>query len=166
MAECKRRGWIAQVVEYRVPRVNILRDLFGVLDVVAITRHDEKPGGLCCVYKRPYSAEWIWTCPSCGVESGRVPGSSKIVGIQCCAGASHSARRAKILAEPRAAAWVEAGGRLELWSWAKQGARGKRKTWTLRVETYQEMQMRSLVEDADKIAAKPGDTLWTGSLKL
>jgi hypothetical protein len=26
--------------------------------------------------------------------------------------------------------------RLELWSWAKQGARGKAKRWTLRVEAF------------------------------
>jgi hypothetical protein len=68
--------------------------------------------------------------------------ASGILGIQATAGGTggaHAARRAKILAEPRARQWVEAGGRLELWSWAKQGARGKPKRWQLRVETYQEM---------------------------
>lgn len=57
-----------------------------------------------------------------------------ICGVQACAGSSHATRRVKILAEPRALAWLRAGGRLEIWSWAKQGARGKRKRWTLRVE--------------------------------
>jgi hypothetical protein len=42
MAECRRRGWTAQIVEHRVPRVNVLRDLFGVIDVVALT-NDEPP---------------------------------------------------------------------------------------------------------------------------
>src|SRR5574338_170083 len=52
---------------------------------------------------------------------------SGILGIQACAGSSHAARRAKVLAEPRAERWVRAGGDLAVWSWAKQGARGKRK---------------------------------------
>lgn len=57
-----------------------------------------------------------------------------IVGIQACAGASHAARVAKMKAEPRLAEWVESGGKAECWSWAKQGPRGKQKTWTLRRE--------------------------------
>lgn len=68
-----------------------------------------------------------------------------IVGIQACAGASHAARRTKILSEPRARQWVDAGGRLELWSWSqrvaytKNGSKAARPAWTLRVETYAEM---------------------------
>lgn len=57
-----------------------------------------------------------------------------ILGIQACAGASHAARRDKAAAEPKLRTWLECGGRFEIWSWAKQGARGKRKTWTLRRE--------------------------------
>jgi hypothetical protein len=34
--ECKRRGWIAQVVEQRIPRCFITRDLFGCIDVLAM----------------------------------------------------------------------------------------------------------------------------------
>ena len=58
------------------------------------------------------------------------------VGIQATAnnGGHHSERLAKIHAEPRMRTWLESGCKLELWSWAKQGARGKRKTWTLRRE--------------------------------
>lgn len=40
LAECKRRGWIAQVVEQnvRIPGGRMFkRDLFGVIDIVAIT---------------------------------------------------------------------------------------------------------------------------------
>lgn len=77
-----------------------------------------------------------------------VPGAGgSIAGIQACVGASHAARRDKILAEPRARQWVEAGGRLELWSWSLRGAAGKAKRWTLRVETYAEM-VASQREDA------------------
>jgi hypothetical protein len=60
--------------------------------------------------------------------------SAGIYFIQACAGASHSARRNKVLAEPRAAVAAKAGARVEVWSWAKQGARGERKEWTLRRE--------------------------------
>jgi hypothetical protein len=37
LAECKRRGWIAQVVEQTIPRTFIKRDLFGIIDIIAIT---------------------------------------------------------------------------------------------------------------------------------
>ncbi len=63
--------------------------------------------------------------------------SDGILGIQACAGSSHAARRDKILAEPRMLQWLQAGGRLELWSWSKRGPRGARKSWTLRAEDFQ-----------------------------
>lgn len=56
------------------------------------------------------------------------------LGVQACAGASHAARAAKVRAEPRAALWLAAGGRLEVWSWTKAGKAGKRKLWKARVE--------------------------------
>jgi hypothetical protein len=55
-----------------------------------------------------------------------------LLGIQACAGSSHAARRAKVLAEVKAAAWTAAGARLAVWSWSKRGGRGERKLWTLR----------------------------------
>ena len=104
--ECRKRGWIAGVVERRIPfpkpRGTKL-DLFGVIDVIAIA-----------------------------------PGVKGSIGIQSTAniGGHHAKHRDKILAEPRARAWVEAENRLELWTWAKQGGLGKRKLWTLRVEVF------------------------------
>lgn len=56
------------------------------------------------------------------------------LGVQACAGASHAARRTKALAEPRLAKWLAQPARFEVWSWSKQGPRGKRKVWTLRRE--------------------------------
>lgn len=97
LTRCKKHGWEAAVVErfnFYTKRKN---DLFGVIDIIAIT------------------------------DSG-------ILGIQATDGSNHSHRIEKILAEPRVAKWIAAGGRLEVWSWAKQGAKGKRKLWTLRVE--------------------------------
>ena len=53
--------------------------------------------------------------------------------IQTCAGGSHAAREAKIRESEHFPA-VAACGIVEVWSWAKQGPRGKRKTWNLRTE--------------------------------
>jgi len=114
LAECRKRGWPAGVVEkfVRFPPPGHHVDLFGVIDLVAlVVVHTEgKPDVM----------------------------ARGVLGIQACAGGNgdHARRRAKILAEPRAKQWVEAGNRLELWSWSKQGAAGKRKLWTLRVEAF------------------------------
>lgn len=115
--ECRKRGWTAQVVERWNPHARVRQDLFGVIDLVAIiptAESDPTPRGL---------------------EGSHAPA---IVGIQATVNRSgqHAAHRAKILAEPRAKLWVEAGARLELWTWALQGARGKAKRWTLRVELF------------------------------
>jgi hypothetical protein len=115
LAECRKRGWIAGVVERRIPfpkpRGTTL-DLFGVIDIIAVDLS--------------------------------APIGQRIIGIQATTGGAgdgkggrHAEHRTKILAEPRARQWIEGGGRLELWSWAKQGARGKAKRWTLRIETYE-----------------------------
>lgn len=101
LAECRKRGWTAGVVERRVPHMpRITQDLFGCIDIIAIT-----PEGILAIQ----------------ATSGQT-------------GGNHSARVAKILAEPRAKKWVDAGARLEVWSWAQRGAHGARKLWTLRVE--------------------------------
>ncbi|HKP06398.1 MAG TPA: hypothetical protein VJU58_04020 [Microbacterium sp.] len=113
LVECRKRGWIAGVVERTIPFPKprgTKIDLFGVIDVVAVDLS--------------------------------APLGQRTIGIQSTSGGtggSHSPHRAKILAEPRARDWVAAGNRLELWSWAKQGARGQRKRWLLRVETYEQM---------------------------
>src|SRR5688572_29286944 len=57
-----------------------------------------------------------------------------IVGVQVTSGANHAARRTKSLAEPRLRAWLESGGRFEVWSYSKRGGRGRAKRWTLRRE--------------------------------
>ena len=57
-----------------------------------------------------------------------------IYGIQVTSDTNRSARREKILAEPRAKKWVESGGKILLHTWGKHGDRGKRKTWELHSE--------------------------------
>ena len=99
LAECRKRGWTAQVVEQTIPRTFIKRDLFGVIDIIAVT-----PQG-------------------------------QIIGIQATSGTNHSARVSKAIAEPRVVPWLRAGGFVEIWSWSKQGKQGKRKRWTLRIQS-------------------------------
>lgn len=124
LAELRKRGWTAQVVERPWNRhTKRTLDLFGVLDVVAlIPPRDMAPPRGCTL--SPVGA---------------------ILGIQATTGAHHADRRTKILAEPRAADWVAAGGRLELWTWSQRagqrqdGSKSARPKWALRVETYAEM---------------------------
>ncbi len=134
LAECRKRGWTAQVVEHWNPHAHIRQDLFGVIDIVALIPPEDRIGGACCVYKAPFDRATRWTCQSCGVICGPVPGTGGILAIQACAGSSHANRMTKIRAELKTHSWLQAGGKFEVWSWAKQGARGKRKIWTLRVE--------------------------------
>jgi hypothetical protein len=54
--------------------------------------------------------------------------------IQTTAGSGHAARVAKILSLPAAKLIHDSGILIEVWSWAKQGARGERKLWKCRVE--------------------------------
>lgn len=129
LAECRKRGWIAGVVERHIPfpkPQGTKIDLFGVIDLVVIV--PDIPG-----HHERSDHGGDGPCASCRSPAG-------ILAIQATASAAHHAhRRAKILAEPRAKAWVDAGGRLELWSWSQRGGRGKAKRWSLRVETYAEM---------------------------
>lgn len=108
LAELRKRGWTAQVVERWMPHTHVKVDLFGVIDIVAI---------------RPR------------LSGARGP---QIVGIQVtgsrASGGIIAAHRTKILAEPRADEWVDAGGALELWGW-----RMVRNRWVLTVETYADM---------------------------
>jgi hypothetical protein len=113
LAECRKRGWTAGMVEKWNNAVKIRQDFLGCIDIIALT-----PDG--------------------------------ILAIQSCSGntgGGHSDHVKKILAEPRAKKWIEAGGRFELWSWAKRGAAGKRKLWTLRVEDVAPA-LRELAQEA------------------
>lgn len=66
------------------------------------------------------------------------PASIVAVQVTSHSGGNYSARRKKILAEPRALMWLRAGGLIELHGWHKKGPRGKRKLWTLRAEAIVE----------------------------
>ena len=75
---------------------------------------------------------------------------NSILGVQACAGSSHAARRTKMLDAEHIVStglWLASGGRLEIWSWAKQGPRGKAKRWTLRVEAITAEMLRLAAQE-------------------
>lgn len=57
----------------------------------------------------------------------------KLLGIQSTSGSNHSARVTKAKASEKLARYIATGNGFEVWSWAKRGARGKRKVWTPKV---------------------------------
>ena len=107
LAYARAQGWPVAIVEHWNPHAFIRQDLFGVIDLLVL---DDEPG---------------------------------VLGVQACAGNSHATRRTKItdlLSEPDGShplalrKWLEKHNRLEVWSWSKKGARGKRKKWEIRRE--------------------------------
>jgi hypothetical protein len=56
-----------------------------------------------------------------------------LIGIQATSDANVSSRVEKIKASPYLRPWLQTGAKVEVWGWAKKGARGKAKRWTLRV---------------------------------
>lgn len=56
------------------------------------------------------------------------------LGVQVTVTDSMASRRAKIAEEPRARLWLDSPARIEIWGWAKRGAKGKRKLWELKRE--------------------------------
>ena len=59
-------------------------------------------------------------------------GKPGVLGIQTTTTDNMSSRVAKITASDDAKAWLRAGNRIAVWGWAKRGAVGKRKVWTLK----------------------------------
>jgi len=59
-----------------------------------------------------------------------------IVAIQACGQTGHAEHKRKIIDNEYAKAWIEAGGKIELWSWRKiKKFRGsKMMTWQPRIE--------------------------------
>jgi hypothetical protein len=113
LEHARARGWSAGVVERWLEAPGIRKDLWGCIDLIVL---DDQP--------RP-------------------------ILVQACAGSSHAARAAKARltisgAEAKTTTekdnaralqkWLMRGDRIEVWSWSKRGARGKRKLWELRRE--------------------------------
>lgn len=70
-------------------------------------------------------------------------GKQGVLGVQACAVASQSARITKLQEEPKLAAWVLCGNRLEVWGWGKRRNTGltkagkpkKGQVWVLTVSS-------------------------------
>ena len=58
----------------------------------------------------------------------------EFLAVQCTSGSNHAARREELTTDGFVDLWNSAGACIEIWSWSKQGPRGKRKTWQLRRE--------------------------------
>lgn len=120
LAECRKRGWTAQVVEKWNPHARIRQDLFDVIDVVAAVQPHERI---------------LQDVPSHGHQTVRIePGH--ILGIQATSMANRTARIAKIHASEKAQAWMRSGGRISVWAWRKLKVKrgGKAVRWELHEE--------------------------------
>lgn len=121
LAYCRRQGWHAAVVEKWNPHAMIRQDLFGCFDLIVVMPE-----------------LWVWFKhgypPQAEMDRLADQYRARIIGVQACAGASHAARREKVAAAAVLPDWLAAGAVAEVWSWSKQGPRGKRKVWTLRRE--------------------------------
>ena len=102
-------GYASDDAERRITRT-IKKDLFGIIDIVAI-----RPG--------------------------------EIFGVQATSASNHSSHVKKALAEPKLLLWLLAGGRFEVWSWGKKGARGKVKKWRVRKTKFTERDCAVEVSD-------------------
>ena len=68
---------------------------------------------------------------SIGDILGIHPDVSGTLIIQCTSQSNKSSRWQKLIAAPESRIILQAGNKLELWTWAKRGKKGVRKLWEL-----------------------------------
>lgn len=108
----KKLGWAVDVVEHWNSHTRQRRDLFHIIDIVAL-------------------------------------GANKTIGIQATSTGNAMARVDKLINSESTLQWLADPNReLEVWGWAKQGARGKRKLWTLKRINLRDHVMPELIEEA------------------
>jgi len=109
-------GWTADIVEYRIPKTWITRDLFGCIDILAV--HPEKKiiGGFQATADSVVRGK---TCRSNGL-----------------------ARLRKLLTSEKAKLFVQSGGRLSLVVWSEQTDQHGDVTWqpTVSVVTLEDFE--------------------------
>lgn len=105
----RERGVLVDSTERWLTWAKKRKDLFGFADAVGVGE--------------------LWQ-----VIGGSVVGDQRIMAFQFTSGSNHDARKKKIMASPEAKRWASAFGLIFVISWRKAGPRGKRKTWTPRVE--------------------------------
>lgn len=136
IAHLKKLGYVAPaIVEKWNPHVGIRQDLWGWCDIVAIEpgrsvppQHDDATG-----YMTP----------------------PQLVFVQCTTQANASARVAKIQAWDKLPHLLGVGVRVEVWGWAKRGARGKRKLWSVRRVRVVGLKPEDVVEVLPLLSDKP-----------
>ena len=116
LAECKKQGLEAGVVERYNSFTKRRHDLFGFIDIVAIDAgglHTRKTGN---------KLEHL---------------DGRTIGIQATSASNKSAHRQKILDEPLAKVWLLAGNEIKLWTWGKKKVKrgGKAYRWHLTITT-------------------------------
>ena len=99
-------GMICAVTEHWNPHAKIRQDLFGFIDVLAMS-----------------------------VNLGPLDSVTGLLAVQTTSGTNHAARRTKIFSLPAAKQWLLLGNRIWVVSWSKRGERGKRKLWEPRIES-------------------------------
>ncbi len=126
LAECRKRGWLAQTVEQRIPHTFITRDLFNFGDVLALDCYG--PGEELCF---PGLDDTVISINQAGAPRM----GSLLIQTTADNGGNVAKRADKIRSQCRAEAiaWLERGNRIEVWGWGKRGKEGKRKLWTLRI---------------------------------
>lgn len=114
----RKLGFASAIVEHFNPHVKVRQDLFGFGDI------------LVCV---PASNNgFVFTEAGVGLMHAD-SGHHLLVQATSDEGGNVSARFKKIVNDcPHARDWLESGGRIVVHGWAKKGAAGKRKLWTLR----------------------------------
>ena len=99
------QGYIADVVERRIPHSFVTHDFCGFADIIA--------------YK---------ALPIVGADLPIPLGET--VAVQTTSGPHAAERLQKVRMEPRAKAWLACGNRILVIGWAKRGREGARKLWT------------------------------------
>lgn len=112
----RKQGWTAAVVEKRIPKCFVLKDLFGFIDIVAMRTDTQL---------QPES-DWDW--------------HAGILGVQATSGVNTSSRMLKILDTPESQTWLDAGGRIIVVGWRqlvkrnKDGSKSKRMLWKPKIQ--------------------------------
>jgi len=119
----REHGYQADVAERWIPRTKIRKDLFGFIDVMAVSDHE-------------------------------------LLAIQVSHEDRHADHVKKVMALP-VARDLAFHMNVEVWSWGKRGARGKRKQWTLRRDqlTAQLLPKKSLLRQKIESGEWPMHTL-------
>ena len=118
LAVLRKEGLRCQVVERWVAQARRRVDLWGFIDIVAM------------------EGKFVAITPELMIPAD----TGSIIGIQVCAGASHAARRTKILKDCRhdAILWLACKGKIQIRSWSKRKHKlknGKKvDRWTERIE--------------------------------